>query len=573
MPGTTLSRVLFAIGVLSLAAAVPATALWAAREPDGAMFGLPFMAWFAAGAVAWRARAEQLAARRLLAFGVLSLTWVAVSFWLGLAVEDWGTGDWLVPAAAAVVLFDVAFLGGFVALCAVYPDGRYQRSYERRVVRIAFAVAPLVTLGLLLGAERVHRPFILRWLEERVGEVDEPNPLHVPVLGWLEAPLGLYAIGVLALLTMTAAVLLALRYRRFERAQRLQIAWPVLAVLILALTAPLDPLVAAGMIPQLAADLVEVVALLAVPVLFAIGIVRPDLLDVERLLRRSLLFGALWIAIAAVYVGAAAALGIAAGAAGVQIAVLVTIAATLIFLPLWRRGVAAASRRVYGDVAELAERARELEASRARIVEAEERARRRIERDIHDGVQQELVALIARIGLARMQLARDPSALDATLDDLRSEAQQALADLRELAGGIHPSVLTDRGIVDAIEARASRLPLGVTIECERGLRERRFGETVEGAAYFVVCEGFANALKHSGAERVVVRLEDEGGALRVEVADDGRGFDSAARGGGTGLAGLADRVDALGGELSVRSAPGEGTNVTVRLPVHVRQPA
>jgi signal transduction histidine kinase len=169
-----------------------------------------------------------------------------------------------------------------------------------------------------------------------------------------------------------------------------------------------------------------------------------------------------------------------------------------------------------------------------------------------------------------MQLARDPSALDATLADLSLEAQQALADLRELAGGIHPSVLTDRGIVDAIESRAARLPLGVTIECAPGLRDRRFGETVEGAAYFVVCEGFANALKHSGAERVVVRLADEGDALRLDVSDDGRGFDASAPGDGSGLAGLADRVDALGGDFAAHSAPGEGTTLSVRLPVEQR---
>jgi signal transduction histidine kinase len=205
-------------------------------------------------------------------------------------------------------------------------------------------------------------------------------------------------------------------------------------------------------------------------------------------------------------------------------------------------------------------------------VQAEETARRRLERDIHDGVQQELVALIARIGLARNQLARDPGTLEATLGDLQAEACQALSDLRELASGIHPSVLDDRGIVEAIETRAARLPLGVTIECERVLRDARFPEPVEGAGYFVVCEAFTNALKHSGAERVTVRLHHQADELAIEVSDDGRGFDPSTAG-GSGLSGLADRVEALGGSFAVTSAPGSGTYLHARFPVSDRVPA
>ena len=203
-------------------------------------------------------------------------------------------------------------------------------------------------------------------------------------------------------------------------------------------------------------------------------------------------------------------------------------------------------------------------------MEAEEVARRRIERDIHDGVQQELVALIARIALARNQLARDPALVGPTLADLQLEARQALDDLRELASGIHPSVLSDLGIVGAIEGRAARLPLGVTIECDRTLRTTRFSETVEGAVFFLVSEAFANALKHSGAERVIVRLDLVEGELRVEISDDGRGFEPAAIGLGTGLGGLADRIEALGGTLVVDSAPGHGTTLTATLSAPAR---
>jgi signal transduction histidine kinase len=217
--------------------------------------------------------------------------------------------------------------------------------------------------------------------------------------------------------------------------------------------------------------------------------------------------------------------------------------------------------------AELRDRLEELRASRARIVQAEEQARRRIERDIHDGSQQEIAALIARIGLARNQMRRDPSLALETLADLQSEAQQALMNLRELALGIHPSVLTDRGIVEAIEARAARLPLGVTLECDPGLRSVRFDEAVEGGVWFLVSECFANTLKHSGAERVTVRLTRSAGALELQVSDDGRGFDVAAAG---GLPGLNDRIAAVGGTFEVQSAPGGGTVVRAVVPARER---
>ena len=123
-----------------------------------------------------------------------------------------------------------------------------------------------------------------------------------------------------------------------------------------------------------------------------------------------------------------------------------------------------------------------------------------------------------------------------------------------LAGGIHPSVLDDRGIVDAIEARASRLPIGVTIACDADLRDTRFPQTVEGAAYFTVCEAFSNALKHSNAERVTVRLRRRDETFEVEITDDGAGFDVAGAT-GSGLAGLADRIDALRGSFAVESRP------------------
>ena len=219
-------------------------------------------------------------------------------------------------------------------------------------------------------------------------------------------------------------------------------------------------------------------------------------------------------------------------------------------------GLAAHNARLAG---ELAQQAAELAASRARIIEAEEAGRRRIQRDIHDGIQQDLVALIAHLGLAEAQCGRVPDVVPEALRELRSEAARALTELRDLASGIHPSVLGDRGIVEAIEARAARLPIGVTILADN-LRGRRFPAVVESAVYFVVCEALVNAVKHSRADDVVVRLQCRGPVLELEVCDDGVGF-AADEVTGTGLAGLSDRLEALNGSLVVESRPGGGTRL------------
>jgi signal transduction histidine kinase len=152
------------------------------------------------------------------------------------------------------------------------------------------------------------------------------------------------------------------------------------------------------------------------------------------------------------------------------------------------------------------------------------------------------------------------------IDDMRLEAQQILSELRELAQGIHPSVLSDGGILEAIEDRCARLPLEVTLETSEGLRARRFGDNIEGAAYFFVTESLANVLKHADATRTTISLTYEDGRLLLAVADDGQGFDPNAASNG-GLEGLRDRIRALGGTVTVASAPGSGTRVSASLPV------
>jgi signal transduction histidine kinase len=214
---------------------------------------------------------------------------------------------------------------------------------------------------------------------------------------------------------------------------------------------------------------------------------------------------------------------------------------------------------------ELQRQTAELVASRIRLVHAEEAGRRRIERDIHDGVQQQLVALLAKVRLVRNYMQRDPARAESTLVEVQDDARQALQDLRALAQGIHPSVLSDHGLVEALEARLAHLPLEVHLDTQGIARGTRFAEAVEGAAYFVVSEALANILKHAGAGRARVCLVVVDGALRVEVADDGRGFDLD-RVERHGLRGLADRIEALGGTFDVISNEEQGTRVTAVLP-------
>ncbi|HXF36247.1 MAG TPA: GAF domain-containing sensor histidine kinase [Actinomycetota bacterium] len=215
---------------------------------------------------------------------------------------------------------------------------------------------------------------------------------------------------------------------------------------------------------------------------------------------------------------------------------------------------------------QIAARAEELRASRQRIVAAHDAERRRLERNIHDGAQQHLVALAVKLRLARELLARDPGRAAALLGELRAEIDQALETLRDLAGGIYPAVLEERGIAAALEDQAGLADVPVEIEGD-GLA--RWPIETEAAVYFSCLEALQNALKHAGARRVRIRLTEAAGHLRFSVADDGRGFDPATVPVGAGLRNMADRVEALGGHLEVRSVPGLGTTVEGAVPVEI----
>ncbi len=215
---------------------------------------------------------------------------------------------------------------------------------------------------------------------------------------------------------------------------------------------------------------------------------------------------------------------------------------------------------------ELEHQAALLRTSRARIVHAQEQERRRIERNIHDGVQQDLTALIGLAGHARQEFEHDPDAVGEDIDAMQEGLRRVLADLRDFAQGIHPSVLSDRGLLVAIETLAGRHPVPVAIRADASLRALRLPDEVEGAAYFTIAEALANTLKHGRADRLEVELRENGDRLTVRVRDDGDGFD-AARARGTGLASLRDRVAAVGGALRIDTALGAGTSVMAEFPL------
>jgi len=206
----------------------------------------------------------------------------------------------------------------------------------------------------------------------------------------------------------------------------------------------------------------------------------------------------------------------------------------------------------------------DLRASRQRLVVAQDDERRKLERNLHDGAEQQLVALAVKLRLAESLAERDPSATKTMLTDLRTETGEALESLRDLARGIYPPQLADKGLAAALESEARKGSVPTEVRSE-GIG--RYPPDVESAVYFCALEALNNVAKHAGATRAEVRLAQADGELTFEVSDDGDGFDPAQTGYGTGLQAMADRLDAIGGTLEVHSQPGRGAQVTGRVPV------
>jgi len=216
---------------------------------------------------------------------------------------------------------------------------------------------------------------------------------------------------------------------------------------------------------------------------------------------------------------------------------------------------------VVRDVTELRQAMRDLTDSRARIVAAGDAERRRVERNLHDGAQQRLVTVALHLHLLRRKLETAPAEVPELVESAQTELALALEEIRELVRGLHPRLLSDRGLEPALAGLAERSLLPVTIA---ETPSERLPPAVEAAAYYLVAEALANAAKHSEASQVTVHVSANSGCTTVEVADDGVGGADPEK--GTGLRGLADRVAALGGELEVASEPGCGTMIRAELP-------
>ncbi len=243
----------------------------------------------------------------------------------------------------------------------------------------------------------------------------------------------------------------------------------------------------------------------------------------------------------------------------------------LLSLPIVVRGVAMLqanfSKVMLTGVAEMRSKITTLEGQRRAAVSAEATALRRLERDIHDGPQQRLVRLAMDLGRLQQQFDHDPEAARRTIDEALTQTRETLDELRSLSRGIAPPILVDRGLPSALAALAGRgvIPIDLAIDPALGTADGRLDPAVESAAYFVVAESLTNVAKHSRAEICRIAVSREGDDLRVEISDDGEGGAHVSK--GHGLAGLADRVHAAGGRLTVASPTGGPTLIQATLPI------
>jgi signal transduction histidine kinase len=209
----------------------------------------------------------------------------------------------------------------------------------------------------------------------------------------------------------------------------------------------------------------------------------------------------------------------------------------------------------------LEDRVETLEDTRSRMVAAADAERRRIERDLHDGAQQRLVALAMTLGRAKVRLDSDPEGAKSLVTEAHDEAKLALGELRDLARGIHPAVLTDRGLDAALSALAARCPVPVAVSVMAPVRP---SAKVEAVAYFIAAESLTNITKHSGARHARIDVTQPNGRLHLEISDDGRGGADLSR--GSGISGLRDRARAIDGDFILTSPPGGPTTILVELP-------
>jgi signal transduction histidine kinase len=647
------------------------------------LFGaVPLLVLFGTGVYAWWRRPEHPAAWRLLLAGSVLSVAVGLSLLLDLATPGVGRAKAWVIAGAVTTAANLG-LAALIDLFCGFPDGRYPGAWTR-IVGVGSYILAAGSAVLTMLHPNLPVPF---------STLDPPLSVPTPLHGGVVDVVASWPIldPFLFVLLPAALVAMGVRYRRADAEIRAQLRWPLAGVAVVAFVALGSWVAVIGVVVPMsgpAAQILWTLTVSTIPVGLLIGIVRHQLFDLRVAVRRSLSYAVLWLLIAAVYAGVAAVPGLAAAdRVPPTVAVLVTIAATMLFQPARRRLERLADRLVFGErisgytlirdfggtlqaavpPAELAPRlaeaarrglhahwasvwilgsdatyadlvgasgdvtsetalvseleaagapvgwllcgprlrgaytaedlealqtlgrqaalglvnarlgeqlqsrlsqldaqAAELTSSRARLVAAEDAARRQLERDIHDGVQQQLVSLMTKLGLVRAQLRAGNDTPEITLESMQEEFRQVVADLRNLSAGIHPAILTDRGLVDAVVALTARIPLPVAIRCPTG-PIGRFDPQVETAAYFAVAEALTNVMKHARASNAWVTMTRDCHGVTVDIRDDGCGFDlSTTR--PRGLRGLRDRVEALDGSLAVTSSPTGPTSVRILLP-------
>ena len=587
------------------------------------------------------------------------------------------------PAVVATGL--VSSLGWLVGIFPVilflpqlFPDGHLTSRRWLPFAWLCVAVLAFLGVSLLFGQDT---------LTGSSEDVVIANPFFMPGLAGLEIPDAMFAVLLIGVL-LGSALSLVLRFRRSSGVERQQIKWVALAVAFLASSFLLSTVASAiGLNGELIDSIVSAIAFITLPVAVAVAVLQYHLYDLDVVVKKGLVAGALVLLVIAAYAAAVGLLGVVtSGNESSGSVFIVALLLGLAFRPVTRFARRVADRVVYGRratpyevltefservgesyatedvlgrmaqilgqatgagsarvwlrlgaelrpaaswptdaepaavasvanealptiegetavevrdrgellgalsvamppsdpmnpskerlVRDLASQAglvlrnvrlvEELRASQRRLVTAQDRERRRLERNIHDGSQQQLVALSVKTRLARDLTARDPAQAAEMLTQIDAEIQTALGDLRDLARGIYPPLLIDEGLGAALDAQARRSPVPTTVRAD-GLG--RYAPEVEAAVYFSCLEALQNVVKYAEASSATVILAQSNGHLTFEVLDDGRGFDPASERNGTGLQGIADRLGALHGEVTIRSEPGAGTRIRGRIEV------
>ena len=568
----------------------------------------------------------------------------------------------------------IPIVAGLAVVAAIFPDGRFlsRRWRIAVIVAIVLAVIPIV-LSALIPRFTIYQGF--------------ENPLGVGGPGMLE--LAEASIGLMIPLFILGSASAIVRFRRARGEERQQLKWLAASMSLVALLLVFYGVIAAaaGATPENLdwAEYLMIAGFVSVPISIAFGVLKYRLYDIDVVINKAVVYGAIAVFITAIYVAIVLGIGAVVGTSGdTLLSAGAAAVVALAFQPIRRGAQRLANRVVYGEratpyevladlgsrlageyaaedvldrvattlaggvgaeqvvvwlavrgelrpagvwpagasvgrapligddaptqldgvhtvavrhqgemlgaigvrkpasdpltpgdeklVGDLAGQAglvlrnvrliEDLRASRQRLVAAQDQERRRIERNIHDGAQQQLVSLAVKIRLTDAMVGKDDEKAHTLLADLQAETTDALENLRDLARGIYPPLLADQGLVAALQAQARKAPVPVELFPD-GVG--RYPQDVEAAVYFCVLEAMQNVAKYASASRVGIRLGSSGDGIRFAVKDDGTGFDPASAH-GTGLMNMRDRVDALGGRLEIQSAPGTGTVVSGWIP-------